>query len=123
MAAPRHALTLIPPHLLLDPQISCDITGDKNPAVAGAGLSSGQFTSYALAVQDLALACYYTENVAYLTRAVALTQAFFINPATLMNPHLSFGQNWPGVCCSRHMYKWLLAVRSADLLCRGWRGC
>jgi hypothetical protein len=78
-------------------QISCDVTGEKNPSVSGAGLASTQFVSYALAVSDLALAYYYTENEAYLARAATLTRAFFIEPGTRMNPHLSFGQSWPGV--------------------------
>jgi hypothetical protein len=55
-------------------------------------------TSFTIAVADLALAYYYTEDARYLIRAVTLTSAFFLDPATRMNPNLEFGQMWPGVC-------------------------
>jgi hypothetical protein len=83
-------------YLLL--QLSCDVTGDVNPSVTSAPLSSDELVSYSIAVADLALAYFYTENTVFLVRAVALTTAFFIDPATRMNPNLEFGQSWPGVC-------------------------
>jgi hypothetical protein len=78
--------------------MSCDVTGDVNPSVTSAQLSSDELVSYSIAVADLALAYFYTENPVFLVRAVALTTAFFIDPATRMNPNLEFGQSWPGVC-------------------------
>ena len=38
-----------------------------------------------------------TENTTYATRAVKLTNAFFLDPVTGMRPNLNFGQLFPGV--------------------------
>lgn len=82
----------------LPAQISCDLTGEKNPSVASAGLGDMQFSNYWTAMTDLVLAYYYTENSKYATRAADLTRKFFLNAATLMAPNMKYGQLWPGVC-------------------------
>src|SRR6266536_2829319 len=53
------------------------------------------------AVETLALAYYYKSNDAYAAKAVQLLRAFFLDPATSMNPHLQFAQFIPGVNTGR----------------------
>src|SRR5512132_1931007 len=53
------------------------------------------------AVETLSLAYYYKGNDAYAARAVQLLHAFFLDPATRMNPHLQFAQFIPGVNTGR----------------------
>jgi hypothetical protein len=81
-------------------QISCDVTGEKNPSVPAAKLGDAQFNNYWAAVTDLSLAYYYTEDPAYARRAAFLTRQFFFNSTTRMNPNVNYGQMWPGVCRS-----------------------
>jgi hypothetical protein len=52
-------------------------------------------------VDTLSLAYYYKGNDAYAARAVQLLRAFFLDPATRMNPHLQFAQFIPGVNTGR----------------------
>jgi hypothetical protein len=53
----------------------------------------GEFFS---AVGVLGQAYYYTGQEIYADKAISLIRAWFIDPATLMNPHLNYGQGIPG---------------------------
>ncbi len=53
------------------------------------------------AVETLALAYYYKSDDAYAAKAGQLLRAFFLDPATRMNPHLQFAQFIPGVNTGR----------------------
>ena len=53
------------------------------------------------AVESLGLAYYFKGDEAYATKAVLLLRAFFLDPATRMNPNLEYAQFIPGVNTGR----------------------
>jgi len=52
-------------------------------------------------LETLSLTYYFKGDEAYATKAVALLRAFFLDPATRMNPHLEYAQFIPGVNTGR----------------------
>jgi hypothetical protein len=53
------------------------------------------------AVDALSLAYYLNGNEAYATKAVQILRAFFLDPATRMNPNLQYAQGIPGINTGR----------------------
>lgn len=60
-----------------------------------------RFQSMFDAVQALALAHYFTGDAKYSRRAATLLHAWFVDPATRMNPNLQYAQAIPGVTDGR----------------------
>jgi hypothetical protein len=52
-------------------------------------------------VQILSLAWFFSGDVKYAERAAYLLKVWFIEPETMMNPHLEFAQSIPGITTGR----------------------
>jgi hypothetical protein len=68
--------------------------GEVNPERDN--LDSPQLSKMINAVRTLSLAWFFSEEKEYAEKAVELLRVWFLNPETLMNPHLNYGQSIPG---------------------------
>ncbi len=73
--------------------------GEVNPESAGG--DRDRIIALSHATQTLALAAFLCGDVRYARRAGDLLRAWFVSPATRMNPHLRYSQGIPGICDGR----------------------
>ena len=70
--------------------------GDINPERATNAYDRVRLGDMASAIQALGLAYYFTGKQAYADRAALILRTWFLDPATRMNPNLTFAQGVPG---------------------------
>jgi hypothetical protein len=74
--------------------------GQRNPEIAKI-TDRDNLVRLGDAITTLSLAYAYTGREAYASHAARLVRAWFIDPATRMNPHLTYGQYIPGINLGR----------------------
>jgi hypothetical protein len=74
--------------------------GERNPEI-GKLPDHRRMDEMVEAVETLALAYYFKGDEACAARAAQLLRAWFLDPATRMNPHLQYAQAIPGVTTGR----------------------
>jgi hypothetical protein len=75
--------------------------GERNPARNNGDTDNAAESAMAAAVETLGLAFFFTDHAPYAQHAVKLLRAWFIDPATRMNPNLSYAQGILGVTAGR----------------------
>ena len=70
--------------------------GEVNPETRDDYTDFRELRRFFDAVDVLGKAFFYSGQEEYANKAISLIRAWFIDPATLMNPHLNYGQGIPG---------------------------
>lgn len=70
--------------------------GITNPETQTNAVDRKRLGFMSQSVWSLSLAYYFTENEAYAEKAIRMLETWFLNPETLMHPHLEFAQSVPG---------------------------
>lgn len=71
--------------------------GHKNPGARGPDYDKGAFNTTVDRIETLALAYFFSGNEAYAAKSADLLRAWFLDPATRMNPNLRYAAAQPGV--------------------------
>jgi hypothetical protein len=71
--------------------------GERNPEAGGSNSDSPRWGKTTSAVETLSLAYYFTGKEEYAAQAARLLRAWYLDPATRMNPNLNFAQAVRGV--------------------------
>ena len=70
--------------------------GKTNPDTQTDAVDRKRLGFMGKSVRNLSLAYYFTNDEKYAKKAISMIDTWFINPETLMNPHLEFAQSVPG---------------------------
>lgn len=70
--------------------------GERNPASRRDAFDRARMQAMTDTVTALALAAYFSGEARFAAKATALIDAWFLDPATFMRPHLRYGQSIPG---------------------------
>ncbi len=97
----KHDYMSVAPYYWPDPAKSNGLPyirhdGKVNPESRVDGFDHGRIGLMGNTVETLALAYYFTGNEAYAAQAAKWLRAWFLDPATKMNPSLQFAQAVPG---------------------------
>ncbi|SDP03646.1 Copper amine oxidase N-terminal domain-containing protein [Paenibacillus sp. yr247] len=71
--------------------------GFVNPETKNSAYDKDSLVKSHSAIKTLALAYFYTGNEVYAEYASKLLRVWYLNPDTMMNPNLNYGQSIPGV--------------------------
>jgi hypothetical protein len=101
----KHDYMSLAPYFWPDPQSANGLPyirrdGERNPEIRSIS-DHRQMRDMIQTVQTLSLAYYLTRDDRYAVRASTLLRAWFIDPATRMNPNLEFAQAIKGVNSGR----------------------
>jgi hypothetical protein len=77
------------------------IDGKINPSSRQADQDKVVFKQFSDAVSTLSIAYFFTDKTEYAHKAASLIRAWFLDEATLMNPHLNYAQGIPGITDGR----------------------
>jgi hypothetical protein len=70
--------------------------GEINPETRNNYTDFVENQNFIRAIKDLSNAYYLSDNLDYANKAIELIKVWFLNPETMMNPHLNYGQSIPG---------------------------
>jgi len=96
----KHDYMSMGPYWWPDPQKSDGLPyirrdGEVNPERNN--LDSPQLSRMINSVRNLSLAWFFSENNEYAKKAAELLRVWFLEPKTMMNPNLKYGQAIPGI--------------------------
>jgi hypothetical protein len=95
--------------------------GEFNPERATNAFDAVRMGDFGEAVEALSLAYYFTGDAKYATKAAQLLRVWFLDPATRMNPAMTYAQGVPGRTLGRaegvlDTYRLLRVVESIGVL-------